>query len=173
METKNGKEHGVEIRFSDIEPLELWEKLGLEQPPLESFPLQEPTNFVDDESKKAYEVFRNDLISEKSVPNDLALISSDKGSIFLWSLLKEESNRCPKPKLSSKKLLFKDVLFKRICEKAKRKKCRLSSDFSKKDFEDIILYLEKKRLVYTLGDVIRTTQHLTNLLHQRYAWIVF
>ena len=174
METKRQKKHGAEIKLSEIEPLELWEKLGLEQLPLEPFPLQEPTSFADDESKKAYEVFKNDLTSEKSVPNDLTIISSEKGSIFIWSLLKEESNRCPKPKLSSKKLLFKDVLFKRICEKTKEKKCRLSSDFSKKDFEDIILYLERKRLVYTLGDVIRTTQHFTKLLHQRYdAWLVF
>ena len=174
METKQQKKHGAEIKLSDIAPLELWKKLGLEQLPLESFPLQEPTSFADDESKKAYEAFRNDLTNEKSVPNDLTIISSDKGGIFLWSLLKEEKKRCPKPKLSSKKLLFKDVLFERICERTKEKKCRLSSDFSKKDFEDIILYLEKKRLVYTLGDVIRTTQHLTKLFHQSYngAWLV-
>ena len=174
METKEKKEHGAEIKLSDIAPLELWKKLGLEQLPLESFPLQEPTSFADDESKKAYEAFRNDLTNEKSVPNDLTIISSDKGGIFLWSLLKEEKKRCPKPKLSSKKLLFKDVLFERICERTKEKKCRLSSDFSKKDFEDIILYLERKRLVYTSDDVIRTTQHLTKLLHQTYngAWVV-
>ena len=174
METKQQKRHGAEIQLSAIHPLELWKKLGLEQLPLESFPLQEPTSFADDESQKAYEAFRNDLTSEKSVPNDLTLISSDKGSIFLWSLLKVEKTRCPKLKVSSKKLFFKDVLFKRICEKAKEKKCRLSSDFSQKDFEDIILYLEKKRLVSTLGDVIRTTQHLTELLHQKYddAWLV-
>ena len=174
METKKQKKHDAEIRLSAIKPLELWKKLGLEQLPLESFPLQEPTSFADDESKRAYEAFRNDLTCEKSVPNDLALISSEKGSIFLWSLLKVEKTRSPKLKVSSKKLFFKDVLFKRICEKAKEKKCRLSSDFSQKDFEDIILYLEKKRLVSTLGDVIRTTQHLTELLHQKYddAWLV-
>jgi len=171
---KEQKKHGAEIMLSDIAPLELWKKLGLEQLPLESFHLQEPTSFADDESKKAYEVFIKDLTNEKSVTNDLTFISSEKGAIFLWLLLKEEKKRCPKPKLSSKKLFFKDVLFERICEKTKEKKCRLSSDFSKKDFEDIILYLEGKRLVYTSDDAIRTTQHLTELLHQIYngAWLV-
>ena len=171
METKQQKRHGAEIQLSAIHPLELWKKLGLEQMQ-ESFPLQEPTRFDSEESKRAYEAFMSDLTREKTTLNDPTLISSEKGSVFIWSLLKEESKRCPKPKLSSKKLLFTDNLFKRICRKTKD--CRLNSNFSQKDFEDIILYLEKKRLVYTLGGAIRTTQHFAKLFHEKYnAWLVF
>ena len=172
MKTKNNKkQHGVEIQFSSINPLELWKRLGLEQVQ-DGFTLQEPTEFVDDESRRAYEAFRMDLIGEKSSSNELTLISSTKGSVFIWSLLKEESRRSPMPKLSSKKFLFKDNLFKRICKKVKE--CGTGLTFSEKDFEDIVLYLESKRLVLTSIDGIRATQHFAKLFHDSYnAWLVF
>lgn len=173
METERLKEHGAEIKLSAIKPVELWKKLGLEQL-LEPFSLQEPTKFADEESKKAYEAFISDFLGEKSISNDLTPISSEKGGVFIWSLLNEQSKRCPKSKLSSKKLFFTDKLFESICKKTKEKGCRLNSNFSKRDFEDIILYLERKRLVYTLGDAVRITKHLTELLHKKYgAWLVF
>jgi hypothetical protein len=76
------------------------------------------------------------------------------------------------PKLSSKKFLFKDRLFERICKKTKQ--LRPNDKFSEKDFEDIILYLENKRLVLTSIDGIRMTQHFTRLFHEKYgAWLVF
>lgn len=172
METKTTKrQHGVEIQFSSINPLELWKKLGLEQLQ-EGFALQEPTEFADEESKRAYEAFRSDLTGEKSSSSGLTLIPSDKGSVFIWSLLKEESRRSPMPKLSSKKFLFKDNLFKRICKKAKEYGTNFT--FSEKDFEDIVLYLESKRLVLTSIDGIRATQHFAKLFHDSYnAWLVF
>jgi hypothetical protein len=172
METKTTKkQHGVEIQFSAINPLELWKKLGLEQLP-ESFTVQEPTEFDDEESRRAYEAFRNDFSGEKKTSRDFISIVADKGSIFIWSLLKEESRRSPMPKLSSKKFLFKDNLYKRICKKVKE--VRSNFDFSERDFEDIILYLENKKLILTSLDGIRMTQHFATLFHKKYnAWLVF
>ncbi len=171
MGTKQQKKHGAEIKLSAIKPLEMWTKLGLEQAREESI-LQEPTKFVNEESKMAYEAFKRDSKGENQVREEAVIISSEKGSIFIWSLLKAESKRAPKSKLSSKKLLFKDKLFDRICEKMRT--CCKNSTFSLKDFEDIILYLERKRLVYTLEDGIRSTQHFTDLIHKKYgAWLVF
>ena len=170
METKQQNRHGVEIQFSTINPLELWKKLGLEQ--LSEPMLQDPTEFEDDEAKRAYEAFKTDFGKERKTSRDLITIVAEKGSVFIWSLLKEESKRSPMPKLSSKKFLFKDNLFKRICKKVKE--FGLSSNFSEKDFEDVILYLENKKLVLTSVDGIRTTQHFAELFHRRYnAWLVF
>lgn len=171
METKTTKkQHGVEIQFSTINPLELWKNLGLEQ--LSEPMLQDPTDFEDDEARRAYEAFKNDFNGEKKASRDLITIVSDKGSIFIWSLLKEVSKRSPMPKLSSKKFLFKDNLFKRICKKMEE--CRAGITFSEKDFEDIILYLESRRLVLTSTDGIRATQHFAELFHRSYnAWLVF
>ena len=173
METKNKKtttKHGAEIQFSSINPLEPWKKLGLEE--LAEPTLQDPTDFEDDEAKRAYEAFKSDFTGEKKPARDLIAIESEKGSIFIWSLLKEESKRSPMPKLSSKKFLFKDNLFKRICKKTKE--IRPNLEFSEKDFEDIILYLEKKKLVMTSIDGIRLTQHFAKLFHEKYKrWLVF
>jgi hypothetical protein len=171
METKQQQNrHGVEIQFSTINPLELWKKLGLEQ--LSEPMLQDPTEFEDDEAKRAYEAFKLDFSGERKVSQDLITIVAEKGSIFIWSLLKEESRHSPMPKLSSKKFLFKDTLLKRICKKVKE--LDSNSDFSERDFEDIILYLENRRLVLTSMDGIRTTQHFAELFHKSYnAWLVF
>jgi hypothetical protein len=172
MKTKQQENHRVEIQFSAIDPLELWRKLGLEQLSFDPMNLQNPTEFEDDEEKRAYEAFRSDFCGENLPQQDLVLIPVDKGSIFIWSLLKEESKRSPMPKLSSKKFLFEDNLFKRICKKTKESS--LNFKFSEKDFEDIILYLENKKLVTTSVDGIRMTQHFATLFHKMYnAWLVF
>ena len=172
MEKKLKKRHGREIKFSSIKPLELWKRLELEQPSSESSILQDPISFEDDESRMAYEAFKKDFCMEGVPSQDLMVIPAEKGSIFVWALLKEISERCPKGKLSSKKLLFTDVLLDRI--RRKTKGCCRNADFSEKDFEDIILYLEKKKLVHALGGAIRMTQHLTGLLHNSYhAWLGF
>jgi hypothetical protein len=171
METKNKKttKHGVEIQFSTINPLEMWKKLGLEQQ-VDSNVL-DPQEFDDDESKRAYEVFKKDFSGEELLGQGFATIPSEKGSIFIWALLKAESKRAPNPKLSSKKFLFKDKLFKGICKKAENCKGIV---FSEKDFEDVILYLEAKRLIKTSVDGIRTTQHFADLFNKYYdAWLVF
>ena len=170
METKTKKQqHGVEIQFSTIDPLELWGNLGLEQK-FDSN-VMDPVEFADEESKRAYEAFRNDFKGEELVGQTALTISPEKGSIFIWSLLKAESKRSPIPKLSSKKFLFKDKLFRGICKKAEN--C-MGIAFSEKDFEDVILYLEAKRLVKTSVDGIRTTQHFADLFHKSYrAWLVF
>jgi hypothetical protein len=164
MKQKDEKSDRVEIQFSDISPLELWKKLRLEQS-LEPIGMEDPEEFDDEESKRAYEAFRVDLNGERG--GELTLISSDKGSIFIWSLLKCESMRSPLPKLSSKKFLFKDKLFERICKKIKKSYPNI--EFSEKDFEDIALYLEGKKLVCTSIDGIRITKHFTDLFHNCYA----
>ena len=167
MKTKELKKHGVEIRFSTIDPLELWNKLGLEQK-IDSN-LMDPQEFESEEEKMAYEIFKNDFRGENQIGQGV-VISSEKGSIFIWSLLKAESKRAPNSKLSSKKFLFKDKLFGGICKKANCK----GIDFSEKDFEDVVLYLEGKRLVKTSVDGIRMTKHFTDLFHEKYrAWLVF
>jgi hypothetical protein len=172
METKKQqkKQHGVEIQFSSISPLELWKKLELEQLP-ELFAVQNPTEFEDEESKRAFEAFSSDFIREELAHQE-PIISSEKGSIFIWALLKEESKKSPLSKLSSKKILFKDNLFKRICGKIKAHYPKIN--FSKRDFEDVILYLEGRRLVLTSSDGIRITQYFAPLFHDSYkAWLVF
>ena len=166
---KTTKRHELEIQFSSINPLELWRKLGLEQ---SSEPtLQDPLEFEDDEVKRAYEAFKLDFRGDQKVSQDFITIVSEKGSVFIWSLLKEESKYSPMPKLSSKKFLFKDSLFKRICKKVEEYG---DFTFSEKDFEDIVLFLEDRRLVRTSVDGIRTTQHFAKLFHDCYnAWLVF
>ena len=171
METKTKKQHGVEIQFSEIDPLELWRSLRLEQPQ-ESFEMEGPEKFDDEEAMRAYEAFRSDLDGEPLTQQEIILIPSDKGSLFIWSLLKAESKRSPMPKLSSKKFLFKDKLFKMIYKKIRESYPNI--DFSEKDFEDIILYLEGRKLVRTSIDGIRTTQHFSQVFHESYnAWLVF
>jgi len=171
MKTKETtKQHGMEIHFSSINPLELWRKLGLEQSSESTW--QDPTDFESDEEKRAYEAFKNDFSGEKIASRDFITIVADKGSIFIWSLLKEESRRSPMPKLSSKKFLFKDNLLKRICKKMKE--IHPDVEFSKEDFEDVIIYLENKKLILTSIDGIRMTQHFAKLFHDSYnAWLVF
>ncbi|MBR4633790.1 hypothetical protein IKO50_02240 [bacterium] len=167
METKEKKEHGAEIKFSAINPLELWNRLGLGQS-VDS-DVMDPQEFENEEARLAYEAFRSDFGVENRAGQGL-VIPSEKGSIFIWSLLKAESKRAPNSKLSSKKFLFKDKLFGGICKKANCK----GIDFSEKDFEDVVLYLEGKRLVKTSVDGIRMTKHFTDLFHEKYrAWLVF
>jgi len=133
--------------------------------------LQDPSYFEDDESRMAYEAFKKDFCLEKTPQQDLEIIPSDKGGVFIWSLLKEESKHCPKEKVSSKKLLFMDNLLRTIRMKAKA--CYGSSNFSERDFEDIVLYLEKKKLIAYRDGEIRTTQHFMDLFHEKYnAWLV-
>ena len=171
METKTTKkQHGEEIYFSTINPLEPWKKMGLQQ--LAEPTLQDPTDFENDEAKRAYEAFKNDFRGEKNASRDLITIDPNKGSIFIWSLLKEISKRSPKPKLSSKKFLFKDDLFKRICKKVNE--LLPDVEFSKKDFDDITIYLENRNLVTTSVDGIRATQHFARRFHVQYEkWLVF
>ena len=171
METKQQQNrHGEEIHFSAINPLEPWKKMGLQQ--LAEPTLLDPTDFKNDESKRAYEAFKKDFLGEKKVSRDLISIDSNKGSIFIWSLLQEISERSPRPKLSSKKFIFKDDLFKRICKKVNE--LLPDVEFSKKDFEDITIYLENKNLVATSDDGIRTTQHFARRFHVQYEkWLVF
>ena len=172
METTKQQQnrHGEEIHFSAINPLEPWKKMGLEQ--LAEPTLQDPTDFENDEAKMAYEAFKNDFREEKKISRDLISIDPNKGSIFIWSLLKEISKRSPRPKLSSKKFLFKDDLFKRICKKVNE--LLPDVEFSKKDFEDITIYLENRNLVTTSVDGIRATQHFARRFHVQYEkWLVF
>ena len=64
MKQKGEKSDRVEIQFSDISPLELWKKLRLEQS-LEPIGMEDPEEFDDEESKRAYEAFRVDLNGER------------------------------------------------------------------------------------------------------------
>jgi hypothetical protein len=170
METKQQKKqqekHGAEIKLSAINPLKMWTKLGLGQD-IDSN-VMDPQGFDDEESKMAYEAFKNDFRGENQIGQGI-VISSKKGSIFIWSLLKACSKRSPTSKLSSKKILFKDKLFINFCKRMGELK-RIT--FNEKDFEDISIYLENKNLIERFPDAVRFTQHFTDLFHEKYnAWL--
>ena len=168
METKGKLEDRVEIQFSTINPLELWKRLGLFQKP-EPVGIDDPEMFDDEESRRAYEAFKSDLKGENLASPDLVMISSEKGSLFIWALLKEESKRSQK--LSSTNHLFKDDVLRSM--RAKGKKMTPKVGFDELDFDDITNYLEEKRLVRTSRDGIRITQNFTKLFHECYnAWLV-
>lgn len=164
-EKANAKIARVEIQFMNLNPLELWGRLGLQQFP-EPISMEDP-EFDDDEEKRAYETFKRDLEGEMPSSQNL-IISSDKGSVFIWSLLKEESRRSDQ--LSSINHLFRDDVFNCIDCKCKQ----MEIEFDEEDFDEIIRYLETMRLIQTSRDGIRITQHFHSLFHECYeGWLVF
>lgn len=163
----------AEIKFSSLSPLELWEKLGLTQPSVEkeSTNIFPPPPFWDDESKKAFEAFCKDCDTEsREEEPETIQISNDKGSLFIWGLLKEESKRKSK-KLSSANYLSKDNVLKTIIQESRRN----NITFEEGDFDVISEYLKEKHLVATSNYEIRITRgYFADLFHEKYgAWLVF
>lgn len=169
---ENTNQPRVEIKFSSLSSLELWERLGLSQPRVEKKSTGEifsPPRFRDEESKMAFEVFRQDCdISQEEEQEDAVQISEDKGGLFIWALLKEESKRSKK--LSSVNHLFKNDVLKTMS----RKGVRIGVEFEEADLDEICHYLEQKGLIKTSKDAIRITRKFASLFHEKYgAWLVF
>lgn len=180
METK---EHGTEIKFFDIDPLGLSRRLGLTQISMsnnsnDAMTLTPSQMFgedliSDEESIEAFEAFRSDYSSMASFEGEPSVsensISSDKISLFLWSLLKEIGKRSNK-KLSSITYIFKDKMMETLKKKCKR----LNILFEDADFDAIVSFLQEKCLVRTSEEGIRITRKFTQLFHESYgAWLSF
>ena len=168
METKESQM--AEIQFSAIDPLELWTRLGLQQPKL----IKEDSDFPEfenEEEKNAYLAFEKDLADDlKDESETVTEIEACKGSLFIWAVLKQESKRSKR--LSSTNHLFKDDIFRCICSKSR--KVSPEMEFDETDFDEISKYLEDKRLVRTSRDGIRITRDFEKLFHSSYeAWLVF
>lgn len=163
---------GVDINFNSLSPLELWEKLGLAQPSGEKKSTGDffspPSSFQDEESRMAFEAFLSDCDMVPEEEQEAVPISKEKGSLFIWALLEEESKRSEK--LSSVNHLFKDDVFKSAIQKGKS----IEVDFDEEDFDEISSYLEEKHLIRTATEAIRITRYFTALFHKKYgAWLVF
>lgn len=174
MKVDKNQQTLAEVKFSSISSTELWEKLGLTQPRVEKKSdgkIFSPPSFQDEESKMAFEAFCRDCDTEaREEELETTQIPNDKGSLFIWGLLKEESKRKSK-KLSSLNHLFKDKVFKTIVQESRRKKIT----FEEEDFDVISEYLEKKHLVTTSKHGIRITRdYFADLFHEKYSgWLVF
>lgn len=162
--------HGAEILFSSISPTELWDRLGLAQPSDKKELKEDMPHFSSEESRLAYEAFREECPQETEISEEMS-IPSDKGSLFIWALLKQCSKRSKTDKkLSSVNHLFKDD----VARTARYTGKRLGIQIDEEDFDNICSYLQQKRLVATSRDSIRITKHFTELFHERYnAWLVF
>lgn len=160
----------AEVLFSELNPLELWGKLRLEQD-VESVDVISQPSFESEEAEKAYKAFMEDSQSAQVQETEKSkIIPSSKGSLFIWALLKEESKRSKR--LSSVNHLFKDDVFKRICRKSRRTAPKI--DFDEMDFDEISKYLEEKKLIITAKQAVRITQEFAELFHECYgAWLVF
>lgn len=162
----------AEIKFSSLSPSELWEKLGLTQPSVEkeSTGVFSPPPFLDEERRKAFEAFREDCDTAEEEREEIVQISKEKGSLFIWALLKEEAKRSRK--LSSVNHLFKDDVFECICQKGQTITPKV--EFEEQDFDEIAEYLESKNLIKTATEAIRITRGFAKLFHKKYgAWLVF
>ncbi|MBQ5944837.1 hypothetical protein IJL65_00025 [bacterium] len=174
MKVNRNQQPLAEIEFNSLSPLELWEKLGLTQPRVEKKSTGEiflPPSFQDEESKMAFEAFRKDCDMIQEEEPETIHISSEKGSLFIWALLKEESKRSKKSKkLSSVNHLFKEDVFQSIIRKGRCTKV----DFDEMNFDEISDYLEERHLIKTSTAAIRITRNFATLFHEKYgAWLVF
>ena len=125
-------------------------------------------HFPDEESRKAFEAFREDCDMAQEEEPEVVQISNEKGSIFIWALLKEESKRSDK--LSSTNHLFKDEIFGTISQKSRD----INVDFDEMDFDEICEYLKQKHLIVTEKAAILITRSFAPLFHEKYgAWLVF
>lgn len=167
MKTKKEKPK-KEILFSTVNPLELWEKLKLEQE-AESVDVINQPLFENEESQKAYEAFMEDFseVQDQETEKSKVILPS-KGSLFIWGLLKEESKRSKR--LSSVNHLFKDDVFRSISQKSRQTKV----NFDEMDFDEITRYLEGKCLIRTSRAAVRITRDFAKRFHEAYgAWLVF
>lgn len=184
MESKQKKNYSGKIRFSAIDILELWGKLGLTQTKSQKG-LNEwdemvlpPSQFMDEESRRAFEAFRADfsemssgmssgMSSENSSSTGEIFIPEDKGSLFIWALLFEVGKE---KKLSSLRYVFKDEVAGTILQKGQE----LGIVFEAQDFDDISSFLQNKGLIQTTKEGIGITQKFHQLFHKKFgAWLDF
>lgn len=175
---KNNNSRRAEIRLNSISPLELWEGLGLAQPREEKGLSSDvfSADFLDDESREAFKAFREDCPFDGDFEQEIGyygsnsdIIPSDKGGLFVWSLLNEYSKR-REQKLSSLNNVFKDELSESINEIAEK----FGVSFEDDDFDQVCRFLAKKELIRTSRDSVRITRRLSALFHEKYkAWLVF
>ena len=160
----------AEVSFSELNPLELWGKLRLEQD-VESVDVISQPSFESEEAEEAYKAFMEDSQSAQVQETEKSkIIPSSKGSLFIWALLKEESKRSKR--LSSVNHLFKDDVFKCICHKSRHTNPKV--EFDEQDFDEIASFLERKKLIRTARQAVRITQEFAKLFHESYgAWLVF
>lgn len=180
MGSKQKKNYSGEIRFSAIVLQELWGKLGLTQTRSQEG-LNEwdemfspPSQFMDDESRLAFEAFRADfsemssgISSEKSPSTGEIFISEDKGSLYIWALLFEIGKE---KKLSSLRYVFKDEVAGTILQKGQK----LGIAFEAQDFDEISSFLHSKGLIRTSEEGVRITERFHQLFHEKFgAWLDF
>lgn len=165
--------HGPEIKFSSISPLELWRKFGLAQPndelvSGEIFSL----DFMDDESRKAFEAFRHDCpcpVYESEEENGVRIVPNQCG-LVLYSLMYLNGHRGKKKKLSSTNHIFKDELWSRVRKEGKK----FQIPIEEQDLDDIASFLQDEGLVRTAKGAIRITQHFAERFHNAYhGWLTF
>lgn len=180
MGTKGKKQHGREIQFSSISPLELWSKLGLlqasergssgESSIMPSQLFGEEEGISDEECMRAFEVFRSDFSSlvsdEMEVPISELVISEDKGSLFIWALLFEFGKL---GKMTSLHPIFKDVMACTILQKGQE----LGILFEAQDFDDISSFLQNKGLIQSSKESIEITQKFHQLFHKKFGWLIW
>lgn len=163
--------HGPEIKFSSISPLELWRKFGLAQPndelvSGEIFSL----DFVDDESRKAFEAFRHDCpcpVYESEEENGVQIVP-DQCGLVLYSLMYLNGHRGKK--LSSTNHIFKDELWSRVRKEGKK----FQIPIEEQDLDDIASFLQDEGLVRTSQGAIRITQNFAERFHHAYhGWLTF
>ncbi len=181
MGSKQKKNYSGKIRFSAIVLQELWGKLGLTQTRSQEG-LNEwgemfspPSQFMNDESRLAFEAFRVDfsemsseISSEKSPSTEGEIfIPEIKGSLFIWALLFEIGKE---KELSSLRYVFKDEVTGTILQKGRE----LGILFEAGDFDEICSYLQTKRLIRTSVEGVRITPEFHHLFHKKFgAWLDF
>ena len=163
-----------EISFSSISPQDLWKRLGLTQPKHE-FVSDEifSLDFMDDESRKAFEAFRQDCpcpVYESEEENGGVQIIPDQCGLVIYSLMYLNGHRGKKKKLSSTNHIFKDELWSRVRKEGKR----FQKPDEEEDLDKNATYLQHEGLVQTSLGAIRITQHLHDRFHKAYhSWLTF
>ena len=186
-----------EVKFSDLSPLELWDRLGLNQKggsvdnltnePFEDDGVIIPLNghFESDEDGEAYKSFLEDFSKAKTQgkekPKEDCKASMKKGiqpqkvenpiispeKGSLFIWALLQTQRSGK--LSSVNHVFKDEILKCMMDKG----IAMAVEFDAQDFDEISKYLEGNKLIKTAKAAMRITQEFSNLFHERYGWLVF
>lgn len=169
------KKHSRKIKFSDINPQELWTKLGLIQSNENQSNLYElgddvmqSAQIIDEESRRAYEAFMEDFSEVSSEMSSLTetFIPEDKGSLFIWALLFEFGKL---RKMTSLHPIFKDDMAGVILQKGQE----LGIVFEAQDFDDISSFLQNKGLIQPSKESIEITQKFHQLFHKKIGWLVW
>lgn len=177
------KKHSRKIKFSDINPRELWTKLGLIQSNENQSNLYElgddvmqSAQIIDEESRRAYEAFMEDFSEVSSeISSEMSsemssltetFIPEDKGSLFIWALLFEFGKL---RKMTSLHPIFKDDMAGTILQKGQE----LGIVFEAQDFDDISSFLQNKGLIQPSKESIEIAQKFHQLFHKKIGWLVW